>query len=342
MNESLRRVIVNLTAFVVFCLVAALGLLAIFANFRFADERVYRAEFSDVSGLEVDDFVRIAGVEVGQVKAISIDENSVAVVEFSADPSVSLTDGTKAAIRWANPIGDRYLALLDGPGTTRKLNADSVIPMTNTEPALDLDTLLGGFRPLFRALNPEQVNTLSSALIQAFQGEGATIGSFLSEAASITGTLADRDQLIGQVIGNLNVVLGSFGGETKQFAKAVDALSALVEGLADRRTDITNAVAYTNAASSTIAGFLAEAREPIKSTVAQSDRVASIVVADHEYFDNLLNMLPDAYKRLARLGTRGDFIPEYLCSLSIKMNGKGGQPVYVRLANQDSGRCTPK
>jgi len=231
---------------------------------------------------------------------------------------------------------------MEGPGSPQRLEAGTAIPVARTEPALDLDTLLGGFRPLFRALNPDEVNTLSSALIQAFQGEGATIGSFLSQAAVVTNTLADRDQLIGQVIGNLNAVLGTFGAQTDQFGKAVDSLSHLVAGLAERKTDIANAVAYTNAASGTIADLLVQARPPFKETVAQSDRVTSLVLADHEYFDDLLNTLPDAYKKLARLGSRGDFLPEYLCAMSLKLNGKGGQPVYVKLAEQTTGRCAPK
>jgi phospholipid/cholesterol/gamma-HCH transport system substrate-binding protein len=66
------------------------------------------------------------------------------------------------------------------------------------------------------------------------------------------------------------------------------------------------------------------------------------VVADHDYFDDLLNTLPDAYKLLSRLGLYGDFFSFYLCDLSIKVNGKGGQPVYVKLAGQDTGRCALK
>nr|WP_163744959.1 MCE family protein [Mycolicibacterium madagascariense] len=338
----MSRVVVNLTAFVLVCVVASFGLLAIFANLRFSDERNYLADFTDVSGLKVDDFVRIAGVEVGQVKKISINDQSVAVVEFTADPSVTLTQGTKVAIRWANPIGDRYVSLLEGPGDPHRINPGDTIPISRTEPALDLDTLLGGFRPLFRALNPQDVNTLSSALIQAFQGEGDTIGSFLAQASTVTNTLADRDQLIGQVITNLNVVLGSFGDQTDQLGKTVDSLSKLIKGLADRKTDITNAIAYTNAATGTIADLLSQARQPFKDTVAQTDRTAGIVVADHDYFDNLLATLPSAYKALANLGKRGDFLNEYLCSISIKLNGKGGQPVYVKLISQTSGRCAPK
>jgi phospholipid/cholesterol/gamma-HCH transport system substrate-binding protein len=341
-NDNLRRAVISLTVFVVVCVVGAFGLLAIFTQLRFQKDLPYKAEFTDVSGLAIGDFVRSAGVEVGKVKKISISPDGFAVVQFSTDPAVVLTDGTKAAVRWANPIGDRYLALLEGAGGPKRLQPGGTIALSRTEPALDLDTLLGGFRPLFRALNPEQVNALSGQLIQVFQGEGATIGSFLTRAAAVTNTLADRDELIGQVIGNLNTVLGSFGDQNHQFAKAVDSLSDLVKGLAARKSDISNAVAYTNAAAATVADLLTQARPPLKNVVTQTDRVTKIVTDDHDYFDNWLETVPHSYKMLSRLGIMGDFFTFYLCDLFLKLNGKGGQPVYVKLAGQDTGRCAPK
>jgi phospholipid/cholesterol/gamma-HCH transport system substrate-binding protein len=191
-------------------------------------------------------------------------------------------------------------------------------------------------------LDPDQVNALSSQLIEVFQGQGQTIGSFLTQTAAVTNTLADRDQLIGQVITNLNTVLGAFGQESQQFDKAVDSLSQLVKGLAERKTDISNAVAHTDAAAASLADLLVQARPPLKKVVEQTDRAAGIVVADHDYVDNLLNILPDAYKALSRQAIYGDFFSFYLCDAILKLNGKGGQPVYVKLADQVSGRCTPR
>ncbi|MCX2931792.1 MlaD family protein [Mycobacterium sp. CVI_P3] len=342
MNHNLRRAAISFVIFAIVCTLGTFALLAVFSQFRLAEDQRYRAEFSDVSGLAVGDFVRIAGVEVGKVTTISITSKSSALVEFSADLTVVLTQSTKAAVRWANPIGDRYLALLEGPGVAKRLNPGNTIAITNTEPALDLDTLLGGFRPLFRALDPQQVNALSGQLITAFQGEGATIGSFLEQTAAATNTLADRDELIGQVISNLNTVMASVGDQSGQFAKAVDSLSELVQGLSARRSDLINAVTYTNAASATIADLLVHTRTPLKDTVTQSDRVTSIVDGDQAWFDDFLRTLPDSYRTLSRLGIMGDFFTFYLCDLLLKVNGKGGQPVYVKLAGQDTGRCAPK
>jgi phospholipid/cholesterol/gamma-HCH transport system substrate-binding protein len=342
MRDNLGGAIWRLALFALVCLLGLFGMLAVFAQLRFEEEQVYNAEFTNVSGLENGNFVRIAGVEVGKVKKISIKDDTTALVEFSADDSVVLTEGSRAVIRYDDLIGGRYLALEEGVGGTNQLRPGDTIPLARTSPALDLDALIGGFRPLFRALDPDQVNALTGQLIHAFQGQGATIGSFLSQTAALTNTLADRDQLIGEVINNLNAVLGSLGDQSKQFDKAVTSLSELVDGLANRKQDISNSVAYSSAAAGSIADLLAQARPPLKKVVPELDRTAGLVVADHDYMDNLLNTLPEAYQALGRQGLYGDFFSFYLCDAFLKLNGKGGQPVYVKVAGQDSGRCAPR
>ncbi len=343
MGSNWRSALVRLGIFLAVCLLGVFALYAVFGQLRFGEKaHTYNAEFLNVTGLENGDFVRIAGVEVGKVKNVSVQDDTTALVEFTADDSVVLTEGNRAVIRYDDLIGGRYLAVVEGAGGTTKVNPGDTIPLARTSPALDLDALIGGFRPLFSALDPDQVNALSGQLIQAFEGQGATIGSFLTQTAALTNTLADRDQLIGEVIVNLNTVLGSLGGQSDQFSKAIDSLAELVKGLEARKTDISNGLAYTNAAAGSIADLLAQARPPFAKTIQETDRAAGIVVADHDYFDNLLNTLPDAYQALSRQGIYGDFFSFYLCDIVLKLNGKGGQPVYVKLAGQSTGRCTPR
>src|SRR5271170_2732704 len=289
MRDNTIGALWRLTIFVVVCSIVMFGLFAVFGQLRFQPEQAYNAEFTNISGLKAGNFVRIAGVEVGQVKHISIRRDNIVVVRFSIDDAVVLTGGSKALIRYDNVIGDRYMELQDGPGATARLTAGQTIPVDRTAPALDLDALIGGFRPLFRALDPLQVNALTGQLIAAFQGQGAAVSSFLAQTAAVTDTLADGD-----------------------------------------------------AAARTVADLLKQARPPFANTVAQSDRTNSIVLADHDYVDDLLNTLPDAYQALSRQGMYGDFFTFYLCDAVLKLNGKGGQPVYVKLAGQSTGRCTPR
>jgi phospholipid/cholesterol/gamma-HCH transport system substrate-binding protein len=331
-----------LAVFLIICAFGAFVLVTVFAQFRFNGGKNYSAEFTNVSGLKNGDLVRIAGVEIGKVQGIVFNPDATLRVSFSTDDSVVLTEATRAAIRYDNVIGGRYLALEEGTGDTRILESGGTIPATRTQAALDLDSVIGGFKPLFRALNPDQVNELSGQLTAALSGQGGTIGSFLREAAAVTNTLADRDQLIGQVVDNLNVVLGSLGGQSDRLDTATASLSELVHALSERKQDISDAVSATDAAAGSIADLLTQVREPVKKVVHETDRAAAIAVADHDYLDNFLNTLPDKYRMLGRQGMYGDFFSFYLCDIVLKLNGKGGQPVYVKVAGQNTGRCAPK
>jgi phospholipid/cholesterol/gamma-HCH transport system substrate-binding protein len=342
MRGKLSAAVWRFVAFAVVCVMGIFALFAIFSQLRFQSENVYEAEFTNVSGLKVNDFVRIAGVEVGKVKDIELEPNAGIRVAFSADQSVVLTGGSRAVIRYENLIGDRFLELQEGAGGPKILHAGDVIPLERTAPALDLDALVGGFRPLFRALDPDQVNQLSRALVDTFQGQGSTIESLLAQTASATNTLADRDQLIGEVIGNLKVVLASLGDQSEKFDTAVTSLSDLVGRLAANRDDLTSSVANTNDASASIADLLSQARPPLQETIAQTDRTSANVLADAPWFDNLLKTLPEKYKVLGRQGLYGDFFAFYLCDAILKVNGKGGQPVFIKVAGQDTGRCAPR
>lgn len=342
MRRRTRANATRVALFTAVCLVFMFVLVTVFGQFRFDPRTPYSAVFPNVSGLKSGNFVRIAGVEVGKVTAMRLEPDGTVTVDFALDRNAALTEGTRAAVRYENLVGDRYLSLEDGPGPARPLNSGATIPLSRTSPALDVDALIGGFRPLFRALDPDQVNALSGQLLKVFQGQGATVTSVLAQTSALTATLAGRDELIGEVIDNLNTVLGTFAERDEQFAAGLDSLSQLVGGLAERRGEITASAAYLNSAATSVSDLLAGAREPISDVVTQTDRMAGQVLADREYVDDLLKTLPDAYQILARQGLYGDYFGFYLCDAIIKLNGKGGQPVFVKAAGQDSGRCTPK
>ncbi|MDT5249754.1 MAG: phospholipid/cholesterol/gamma-HCH transport system substrate-binding protein, partial [Mycobacterium sp.] len=140
-----------------------MALLTVFLFFTFGQYRTgstngYSAVFTDASRLKTGDTVRVAGIRVGTVTDVSLDSDRRVLVDFDADQNIKLTDGTKAAIRYLNLTGDRFLELVDAPGSTRLMPPGAQIPVDRTEPALDLDLLLSGLKPVIQGLNPQDVN----------------------------------------------------------------------------------------------------------------------------------------------------------------------------------------
>jgi phospholipid/cholesterol/gamma-HCH transport system substrate-binding protein len=338
----MSAILLRVGIFTAVCLVFTFTLIAVFGQLRFEDRTGYQAVFTNISGLKSGNFVRIAGVEVGKVGDLTLHRDGTVTVGFSVDKGVRLTDGTKAVVRYENLIGDRYLALDEGPGSPRRLPPGATIPVARTAPALDIDALIGGFRPLFRALDPDQVNALSGELLRIFQGQGGTLASVLAQTSMLTSTLAGRSELIGELITNLNTVLHTFATRDREFSDGLDKLSQFANGLAQRKTDISTGLAYINAAAGSVADLLVQARQPIKDVVRETDRMSGQVMSDRDYVDNLLKQLPDIFQVLSRQGLNGDYFGFYFCEVLLKLNGKGGNPIFVKLFGQPSGRCTPQ
>jgi phospholipid/cholesterol/gamma-HCH transport system substrate-binding protein len=312
---------------------------------RFEKTNGYSAEFSNASGLRAGQFVRASGVEVGKVKKVDlVDRDKRIRVDFSVDRSLPLYQSTTAQIRYQDLIGNRYLELDrgTGEGADRILPPGGFIPLARTQPALDLDALIGGFKPLFRALNPEKVNDIAQTIITVFQGEGGTINDILDQTAQLTSLLAERDQAIGEVISNLNTVLDTTARHRKEFDDIVNNFEALISGLKDRADPLAAGTAHISNAGGTIADLLADNRALLHDTVGRLETIASPLIDQRDQVEDILTKLPNAFNLIGRAsGIYGDFFNFYLCDLSITVNGlqPGGPIRTVRLFQQPTGRC---
>ncbi len=323
-------------------------IIVVFGQLRFDRTTGYSAEFSNISGLRQGQFVRASGVEIGKVASMHLIDGGKRVrVDFNVDRSVPLYQSTTAQIRYLDLIGNRYLELKrgEGEGADRILPPGGFIPLARTSPALDLDALIGGFKPLFRALDPQKVNAIASALITVFQGQGGTINDILDNTAQLTTQIGERDQAIGEVVKNLNIVLDTTVRHRKEFDQTVNNLEVLITGLKDHADPLAAGTAHISNASGTVADLLAEDRALLHKSINYLDAVQQPLIDQHDQLNDYLHKLPTALNLIGRgIGSYGDFVNFYACDISLKINGlQGGGPVRtVRLFNQPSGRCSPQ
>jgi phospholipid/cholesterol/gamma-HCH transport system substrate-binding protein len=340
--------IVRLSIFSLVLLLLTVMIIVVFGQMRFDRTNGYSAEFSNISGLRAGQFVRASGVEIGKVKSVQLIEGGKRVrVDFNVDRSVPLYQSTTAHIRYLDLIGNRYLELKrgEGEGADRVMPPGGLIPLSRTSPALDLDALIGGFKPLFRALDPDKVNTIASAIITVFQGQGGTINDILDQTAQLTAQIAERDQAIGEVVKNLNIVLDTTVRHRKEFDQTVNNLEVLVTGLKDHGDQLAGGTAHISNAAGTVADLLAEDRGLLHKTINYLDAVQQPLIDQRDQLNDFLHRVPTALNMIGRaIGSYGDFVNFYVCDLTLKLNGlqQGGPIRTVRLFQQPTGRCTPQ
>ncbi|MET8274902.1 MCE family protein [Streptomyces sp. NPDC005096] len=305
--------LVKFSVFAVVTVLATALLAATIVNISFTPEDTYRAVFSDVTSLEEGDDIRVAGVRVGEVHDIAIKDRTLAEVTFTVSRDRPLLSSTGAVIRYRSLVGSRYVALTEGAGDGTRLKPGGVIPLARTKPALDLNALLGGFKPLFAALSPDDVNQLATEIIKTLQGEGGTVNSLLAHTASLTTTIADRDELIGSVIDNLNTVLGTLDKRDARFSGLLKQLQRLISGLSADRKPIGASLAGIDGLTEATSGLLQDARPPLRDDIAGLRDLTGTLNANEKTVEGVLKRLPNKLNKLTGTASYGSWFNFYLC-----------------------------
>ncbi len=339
---SHRSMVIKVGIFTVVMLLVSAALVVVFGDFRFGAESTYHATFTDASRLKTGQKVRIAGIPVGSVDGIKLNPDNTIDVAFGVDERYTLYSSTRALIRYENLVGDRYMEIAAGPGELRKLPPGGTINSQHTQPALDLDALLGGLRPVLKGLDPDKVNTVTSALIDLLQGQGGALQNVLSDTSAFSSALGARDQLIGDVITNLNSVLATIDAKSAQFSTSVDQLQQLITGLAKNKDAIAGAIPPLASTVTDLTELLKNSRRPLQGIIENARPLATELDDRKAEVNNDVEQLGEDYLRLSALGAYGSFFNIYFCSVTIKINGPAGSDILLPIGGQpdpSKGRC---
>jgi phospholipid/cholesterol/gamma-HCH transport system substrate-binding protein len=331
--------LVKFSLFAIVTTLATLLLAATIANIRFTPTHTYTAVFTDATGLIPDDDVRVAGVQVGTVTDVRVKDRDLAQVTFTVSSDRPLLTSTHAVIRYRNLVGSRYLALTEGTGDGSVLPSGGEIPLSHTQPALDLTALFNGFKPLFAALSPNDVNQLASELITTLQGEGGSVDSLLAHTAQLTSTLADSDQVIGSVIDNLNGVLAALTQHSGAFSELLDQLQRLVSGLAADRVAIGDSLSNISDLAGATSGLLAQGRPALKDDIAQLATLAGTLNDNQQTVQGVLQRLPGKLNAVIGTASYGSWFNFYLCDFDGRIVLPKTQQVITPDFHVDQARC---
>jgi phospholipid/cholesterol/gamma-HCH transport system substrate-binding protein len=184
-----------------------------------------------------------------------------------------------------------------------------------TRPALDLTVLFNGFRPLLRMLNPDDVNKLSEQIIAVFQGEDATVDGLLQSTASLTSTLAEKDQVIGQLITSLGGVMTTVNDRSGQLDTTLVAMQQLVSGLSQDRAAIGDSIQGLGAMTVQVSDLLTDVRQPLRKSIAHVGVLSANLDKHSTEVDSFLKKLPVKLDAIGRIGSYGSWLNFYICSM---------------------------
>ena len=208
--------------------------------------------------------------------------------------------------------------------------AGSTIPVDRTQPALDLTVLFNGFKPLFAALSPADINKLSAEVIAVFQGEGGNFNQLLQSTASLTNTLADRDQVIGDLIDNLNAVLETLAGRDKELGELIVEFKNFMAGLTKDKDAILGSLDSISALANETSDLVVGIRPSLVRDVKGLRTTATNLNKGRSEIDRALQVMPIKLEKIGRTAIYGSFFNFYLCQFQGNVNLPTGGRVPIK------------
>lgn len=277
-----------------------------------SDAHELTARFDDVSGLVEGDDVRLAGIPIGRVTDVGVDDGE-AVVAFRVDRNVDITADSTVVIRWRNLIGQRFVSIL--PGTSNLLVGDGDELVATTD-VVDLGRIVNQLSPLAQSVGPDQVNRILNALVVAFENNEAPFDELLSDLDSLTALLADRDQLLGQMQADFAIIAGTLAERDEQIASMVGNLSSISGALDSTDQLLARALDEFGAFADSADTLLARSSSDLSAVLVQLPVITGAVADDLALVERAIDGLPAMMDAVLPTINRGPYLRVNLLCLS--------------------------
>ena len=234
---------------------------------------VYKAQFSEAAGLQPDDVVRVAGVKVGKVESLSL-EDGVVVVEFRVKDAF-VGDRSEAAIKIETVLGAKYLALV--PRGSGELDPDQPIPVERTASPYDVVEAFADLSTTVEELDTEQLASSFEVLAETFAETPDEVRTSLQGLARLSDTIASRDQQLQELLSATRQVTQVLADRNGEFTQLILDSNTLLTEVQERRALIDSILTDVQELAEQLSGLVADNREALTPTLQQLSTVTDIL-----------------------------------------------------------------
>jgi virulence factor Mce-like protein len=248
---------------------------------------VYRAQFSEAAGLQPDDPVRVAGVKVGKVESLAL-ENGAVTVEFRVSDAF-VGDRSEAAIKIETVLGAKYLALV--PRGTGELDPDKPIPVERTASPYDVVEAFADLSSTIDEIDTAQMASSFEVLAETFADTPDEVRTSLQGLARLSDTIASRDQQLQQLLSATRTVTDVLADRNGEFTQLILDSNTLLTEVQQRRQLIDSILTNTQELARQLQGLVADNREALTPTLQQLSTVTDILSRNRAALAQTVNNL---------------------------------------------------
>jgi phospholipid/cholesterol/gamma-HCH transport system substrate-binding protein len=291
--------------------IAMVGIVALVATFMIATNvqrlplvgggEEYRAEFTDASGLVAGEEVRVAGIKVGTVTDLEL-ENARVTATFTVK-GVELGRKTTAGIEVKTLLGQHYLSVTpDGPGS---LPEGSVIPLARTSTPVNIVPAFQRLTTQVDDLDTEQVAEAFDALTAALDQTAPEMTATLRGLSRLSRSVATRDDEIRELFARTSRVSGVVAARDRDIAKLLTDTNDVLRVLDRRRETIAEIIDGTSALARQLTGLVEDNQTQLEPALKKLNGVISVLQDNESEIDAILKTTAVYAREFANVGGSG-------------------------------------
>jgi phospholipid/cholesterol/gamma-HCH transport system substrate-binding protein len=190
--------------------------------------------------------VRIAGIEVGDIRSQTVQRNGKARLELSIDDDQKVYSNARFVLRPKSPLNDMYIEINPGGPPGRPLTDGSSVPVANTVRPIQVDEVLAHLddnaQAAITSLLSEADVALANAPADLPKGLVATDAT-VAELQPVMEQLETRRQLLANLVTSLSQIAGAVGDDDERLTRLASSLQETLSTIGGRDNDLDEALA---------------------------------------------------------------------------------------------------
>jgi phospholipid/cholesterol/gamma-HCH transport system substrate-binding protein len=281
----------------------------------------YYAQFDESGGLKVNDEVRLAGVRIGKVSSIELEEGTVKV-GFQIKTDADMGDQTRAAIKVKTILGSMYLAI--EPAGDGELDEGSTIPTDRTTSPFDVVDAFTGLAETSADIDTDQLAASLTTLADLTRNTPEEFRDALAGVSALSEVIASRDEQINTLLQSLKRVSTVLDARDEDIIKLMSDADILFRALLERREAIHNILVSTVTLSKELTALVRDSRADLKPALNHLESVLAVINKNEDNLDRSLQLMAPFYTVFANVFGNGPWWDTYIANMP-PVPGPGGQ-----------------
>ena len=272
----------------------------------------YYAAFSEAGGLKANDEVRIAGVRVGKVEKVELEDRHVRVT-FRIKTDSEFGQLTQAAIKVKTLLGAMFLSV--EPAGEGQLEDGSEIPIERTSSPFDVVEAFSGLAETSADIDTDQLAQSLTTMADLTRNTPEEFRSALDGVSALSRTIASRDDQINSLLTNLDRVSTVLDDRDQDIIGLMEDSDVLFRALVARRESVHNLLISTSTLSRELTALVRQTRSDLKPALLKLEEVVDVLNKNEDNLDNSLRLMAPFYRVFASTLGNGPWFDTYIQNL---------------------------